>query len=213
MELHQCEYYKIKETITRSGTGKNKKKKLVREITKKERCKRKFKNASSLTEHTIEGKTYKYCHSHYPGQLKYSEHHKQNCSIFTEYSEIMSPNVDHMEILYRWANCRGRPMPSDCLQNVLSYVDDSIRMPYNIMSGRPYTGVNAMNLMIATIKDFKSGTVTGSEHQDFGTANQWNSIGKRKRVDRSVYPYYVTRGCDGTFITYPVFRSLDMIDN
>ena len=108
-EVHQCEYYKINQKITRKkkGTGKYNTTKLSIEVTNKERCKKKFKNESSLTEYTIGDKTYKYCHSHYPGQFKYSENFRQNCDVFTEYAEKMSPGVDHMSLLYRWTNCRG----------------------------------------------------------------------------------------------------------
>jgi len=212
-EVHQCEYYKIKETITKKGTGKYKSKTLIVEITNKERCKRTFKDASSLKEYTLDNKIFKYCHSHYPGQLKYSTRHKQTCKVFTEYMAKMSPDVDHMGLLYRWTNCRGKPMSSDLLMNILSYVDDSIRMPYNFSSGAPYTGVNAMNLMVATIKDFKAGNITGPENQGFGTLNQWNANGFVMRSDIDVYPYYVTRGCSDTFITYPIYRSLDMVES
>lgn len=102
-------------------------------------------------------------------------------------------------------------MPTDVLQNVLSFVDDTVRLPFNTMSGKPHTGVNSMNLTIATIREIKYGNITNHDEASFGTLNQWGALGKRMRKDKPVYPCYVTRGLDGTFIAYPIYRSIDMI--
>ena len=72
--------------------------------------------------------------------------------------ELLSPDSDKMDLLYRWTSCRGNKMPTDCLQNILSFMDDTIRLPFNAMSGKPYSGVNSLNLMVSTIKEIKNGT-------------------------------------------------------
>ena len=99
-------------------------------------------------------------------------------------------------------------MPSACLNEILSYVDDSIRMPYNIDSGKPYTGVNALSLMNSTIYEHRDVI----NHPVFGTIKQWNKNGFVKRPG-NVRCYYVTMGCNDTFITYPIYRSIDMIES
>ena len=206
MEKHQCEYYKMKQAFIRKKVGKG----YVSYMKRNERCKRAFKDASKLREYTIGRKTVKYCRSHYPGQY-YDPRQHQNTAIFTEYMELLSPDSDKMDLLYRWTSCRGNKMPTDCLQNILSFMDDTIRLPFNAMTGKPYSGVNSLNLMVSTIKEIKNGSITKYDKPSFATTKQWNDM-SRKIVSGNVYPYYALMGGTGDSFMYPIYRIKDTYD-